>query len=222
MDKLTQVHQLLIKTYGRPRRRSTHPIDELVRTILSQNTNDALRDRAYDSLRQRWPTWEQVRDAPVRQIASAIRPAGLAQQKSRHIKAALQHITAERGELELDFLASLPVDEARAWLMAMPGVGPKTAAIVLLFALKRPAFPVDTHVQRVSARLGLIPPKTSAEKAHALLEALVPPGWYYAFHLNLIQHGRQTCSARKPKCGACPLQAHCDYGQFSQRAGEGR
>jgi endonuclease-3 len=215
-EKVKQIHRLLRKAYGTPRRQPTDPITELVRTILSQNTNDVVRDKAFDALRQRFPTWEQVRDAPVEQIVSAIQMAGLAQQKGPNIKAALQHITAERGELDLDFLAALPVQEARAWLMAIKGVGPKTAAIVLLFALDRPAFPVDTHVQRVSARLGLIPP-TSAEKAHTLLAALIRPSWYYPLHLNLIAHGRQVCTARNPQCQICPLVAWCDYFQSKEK-----
>ncbi|MBN1889808.1 MAG: hypothetical protein JW850_17565 [Thermoflexales bacterium] len=209
-EKLAWIHGRLLESYGEPEQAAMDPIATLVCTILSQNTNDSLRDKAFDSLRARFPAWEQVRDAPVADIVAAIRTAGLAQQKGRHIKAALQHITAERGELNIDFLAGLPVDEARAWLTAMDGVGPKTAAIVLLFALDRPAFPVDTHVQRVSTRLGLIP-KTSAEKAHVLLEALVPPVWYYPFHLNVITHGRRVCVARVPRCAACALAARCDF-----------
>ncbi len=209
--KIERTHHLLLKAYGEPQRQALDPVAELVSTILSQSTNDTLRDRAFDSLRQRFPTWELVRDAPARQIISAIHVAGLAQQKGPRIKAALRHITAERGKLDLDFLADLPIDEARAWLMAINGVGPKTAAIVLLFALGKPAFPVDTHIHRVSARLGLIPPKTSPEKAHVILERLVPPAWYYPLHLNLITHGRQVCAARHPRCERCILQTLCDY-----------
>jgi endonuclease-3 len=209
-EKLAWVHRQLLESYGEPEGPTMDPIATLVCTILSQNTNDTLRDKAYASLRARFPTWEQVRDAPVADIVAAIRTAGLAAQKGPRIKAALQRITVERGELDIDFLAGLPVDEARAWLTAMDGVGPKTAAIVLLFALDRPAFPVDTHVQRVSTRLGLIP-KTSAEKAHVLLEELVPPAWYYPFHLNVITHGRRVCAARAPKCAACTLAARCDF-----------
>jgi endonuclease-3 len=124
---------------------------------------------------------------------------------------ALRRITAERGRLELDFLREMSIEEARAWLMAMDGIGPKTAAIILLFSLGRPAFPVDTHIHRVSRRLGLIPPKASREKAHELLEAMLPPETYYAFHLNLIRHGREVCQARKPRCELCTLRDLCDY-----------
>lgn len=211
-DKITAVHQRLLEAYGEPRwRRSLSPLDQLVSTILSQNTNDVNRDRAFAGLRQRFPTWEEVRDAPVQEVIEAIRPAGLANQKGPRLQKALQRITEERGELSLDFLADLPLKEARAWLMSFDGVGPKTAAIVLLFSLGRPAFPVDTHVHRVSRRLGLIDQGVNAAKAHELLEVLVPPDWYYAFHLNVIHHGRQVCHARKPKCHACVLRDLCDF-----------
>ncbi len=213
LNKIKYIHRRLLQAYGEPRRQATDPIATLVSTILSQNTNDVLRDRAFEKLRRRFPTWEQVRDAPVKRIVDAIQMAGLAQQKGPRIKAALQYITAERGELKLDFLADLPVHEARRWLMAMEGVGPKTAAIVLLFAFGRPAFPVDTHIHRVSARLGLLPASTSPEKAHALLETMIPPEWYYPLHLNLIAHGRQTCRARRPLCETCILKTRCDYFQ---------
>jgi endonuclease-3 len=221
LDKIAQIYHALLKTYADPRPQAADPIDVLVSTILSQNTNDTLRDRAFDSLRQRFPSWEQVRDAPVAHIVDAIRVAGLAQTKGTRIKAALQYITAQHGSLNIDFLAERPRDEARAWLRAIEGVGAKTAAIVLLFALGQPAFPVDTHVYRVSTRLGLIP-KTSLDKAHTLLEALIPPTWYMAYHLNLIQHGRRVCTARQPHCEICPLQVHCDYFHSLEPPGPGQ
>ena len=209
--KILKIHQLLVDAYGDPPRPRLDPVSELVSTILSQNTNDTLRDRAYDRLRERYPTWEQVRDAPVRQIEKAIRVCGLSRQKAPRIKKALQHVTRERGALTLDFLRDLPVDEARQWLMSIDGVGPKTAAIVLLFSLNKPAFPVDTHVHRVTGRLGLIPPRASAEKAHVILEELVPAELYLPFHLNVIVHGREVCHARKPQCDVCVLRRHCRY-----------
>ncbi len=219
--KIQTVHQRLLEVYGEPRLHNPMPLlDELVSTILSQNTNDTNRDRAFKRLRQRFPDWDQVRDAPVEEVIEAIRPAGLANQKGPRIKQALQRITEERGELSLDFLADLPLEEARTWLTSVNGVGPKTAAIILLFSLGRPAFPVDTHVHRVSRRLGLIGERTSAEKAHKLLEAQVPPQWYYAFHVNIIRHGRQICQARKPKCQACVLSDLCDFYEGSLRGGE--
>jgi endonuclease-3 len=203
---------MLLEAYGEPTwRPHLDPVSELVSTILSQNTNDLNRDVAFDRLRARFPTWEQVRDADPREVIEAIRPAGLANQKGPRIRDALHLISQERGELKLDFLAEWPVDEAKAWLSSIKGVGPKTAAIVLLFSLGRPAFPVDTHVHRVTKRLRLIGPRVSREKAHDELEVLVPPEDYYAFHLNLIRHGRQVCTSRNPHCDHCVLQRHCDY-----------
>lgn len=211
-DKAQAVHQGLMDVYGRPQwRPHLDPISEVVSTILSQNTSDVNRDRAFDRLRARFTTWEVVRDAPVEAIEEAIRSAGLAQQKAPRIKGALRFISQERGELSLDFLKDLPVDQAKAWLTQIKGIGPKTAAIILLFSLGMPAFPVDTHVHRVSRRLGLIGPKVSAEKAHDFLEDLLPAGLYYPFHLNVIRHGREICNARNPKCEICPLQTLCDY-----------
>jgi len=207
------IHKILLKTYGEPERSQMDAVSELVCTILSQNTNDLNRDRAYTALREKFPTWEQVRDAPARQVIAAIRPAGLANQKGPRIQRVLRRIAAldPGGRLDIDFLADRPVDEAKQWLMSLDGVGPKTAAIVLLFSLNRPAFPVDTHIHRVTTRLGLIPPGATAEKAHGLLEAIVPQEWYYPFHLNVIAHGRTVCKAQRPRCEACPLQKHCDF-----------
>jgi endonuclease III len=210
--KTLAVHDALVAAYGLPNwRPHLDAISEVVSTILSQNTNDINRDVAFDRLRERMPTWEMVRDAPAAEIEDAIRPAGLAPQKAPRIKEALQFITAERGELDIDFLRDLPMDAAKAWLLQINGIGPKTAAIVLLFALGRPAFPVDTHVHRVSRRLGLIADNLPVDKAHDRLEELVPPDLYYPFHLNMILHGRKICHARKPACAECPLQALCDY-----------
>lgn len=212
--KTQAVYQRLLEVYGHPQwRPHLDPISEVVSTILSQNTSDVNRDRAFNRLRARIATWEEVRDGPVQAIEDAIRPAGLAQQKAPRIKGALQFITQEQGELSLDFLKDMPVPEAKAWLTQIKGIGPKTAAIILLFSLGMPAFPVDTHVHRVTGRLGLIGPKVSAERAHDLLEDLLPPEWYYPFHLNVIRHGREICHARNPKCEICPLQDLCAYYQ---------
>jgi endonuclease-3 len=147
------------------------------------------------------------------EVAEAIRPAGLSQVKAPRIQAALRRIPAPAGRISLDFLAEMPLEEARAWLTALDGVGPKTAAIVLLFAFGRPAFPVDTHIHRVARRLGLIPPHASREKAHLLLEELLPAETYYTFHLNLIRHGREVCHPRNPACSRCRLLDLCPYGQ---------
>jgi endonuclease-3 len=210
--KALRIHQRLLEHYGEPVWRNTlPPVDELVSTILSQNTNDVNRDRAFEALRARFPSWEAVRDAPARQVVAAIRPAGLANQKGPRIQEALRAITRERGSLDLSFLADLPPAEARRWLTRFNGVGPKTAAIVLLFSLGRPAFPVDTHVYRVTGRLGLRPPKMSVEQAHPYFEDLLPPETYYAAHLNIIRHGREVCHAQRPDCPACFLKRECLY-----------
>jgi endonuclease-3 len=209
--KVLRLHNLLLSAYGDHTWHPHDPVATLVSTILSQNTNDVNRDRAFERLRARFPTWEAVRDAPPEELVETVRPAGLAPTKAPRIQEALRRITAERGEIELAFLSELGLEEARAWLLALPGVGPKTAAIVLLFALGRPAFPVDTHVHRVARRLGLIPDRTTREKAHDLLEALVPPEIYYPFHLNLIAHGRAVCHARGPEHERCVLRGDCEY-----------
>jgi endonuclease-3 len=222
-DRALEVHERLIDLYGEPRwRPHLDPISELVSTILSQNTNDVNRDRAFRRLRERFPTWEAVRDADLQAVKDAIRVSGLANHKGPAIQRALAHITARHGELGLDFLKDMPVAEAKAWLTAINGVGPKTAAIVLLFSLGRPAFPVDTHVHRVTRRLGLIGPKVNRERAHVLLESTLPEKIYYAFHLNVIRHGREVCAAREPRCEVCALQDMCDdYAQRSRSAPEG-
>jgi endonuclease-3 len=206
------VHQRLLDFYGYPQwRNPLPPLDELVSTILSQNTNDLNRDVAFNALRERFPNWEAVRDAPLKQVKAAIRTAGLANQKAPRIQAALRSITKARGELSLEFLRGLPTAEAKAWLTQFKGVGPKTAAIVLQFSLDKPAFPVDTHIYRVTGRIGLRPAKMNVEKAHDHFEELFPPETYYAAHLNIIRLGREICVARKPRCPQCPLKDLCDY-----------
>ncbi len=210
--RAVMVHQRLLEHFGHPQwRNPLPPLDELVSTILSQNTNDINRDRAFEALRRRFSTWEQLRDAPVEDVVQAIRPAGLANQKGPRIQQVLRQITAQHGSLSLDFLKDLPPEDVSAWLRGFKGVGPKTAAIVLLFSLGKPAFPVDTHIYRVSGRIGLRPAKMNAEQAHAHLAGLLPPDSYYAAHLNLIRLGREICQARRPKCPICPLQDLCDY-----------
>lgn len=211
-SRALKIHQTLLEAFGEPIWRNPLPaIDELVSTILSQNTNDVNRDRGFNALRAALPTWEQVRDADPQIVIEAVRVAGLANQKGPRIQQVLREIIAERGSLNLDFLADLPLEEARAWLTKFNGVGPKTAAIVLCFSLGRPAFPVDTHIYRVSGRLGLRPEKMTVEQAHPHLESLFPPETYYAAHLNIIRLGREVCGARKPNCPNCPLVKLCDY-----------
>lgn len=208
----SEVNQRLLDFYGQPSWRNPLPaVDELVSTILSQNTNDSNRDRAFLSLQAQFPTWEQVRDARPEAVVAAIRPAGLANQKGPRIQQVLQAISQERGSLDLGFLRELPIDEARTWLMKFKGVGPKTAAIVLLFSVGRPAFPVDTHIYRVTGRIGLRPEKMTVEEAHVHLEKLFAPETYYAAHLNIIRLGREICGARKPACERCPLRTVCNY-----------
>jgi endonuclease-3 len=219
-EAVWEIHHRLCEVYGdHPRQPEGDPLATLVNTILSQNTNDRNRDIAYIRLREQFPTWETVRDAPPAAVIAAIRPAGLAPSKGPHIQAALRQITEERGELSLDFLETLTLEEARQWLLSLNGVGPKTAAIVLLFSLGWAAFPVDTHIHRVTRRLGLIPETTSREKAHTLLEALVPPELYWSFHLNVIAHGRHICHARNSECEVCTLQDHCAYYQKPEKGG---
>lgn len=207
-----KIHQRLLEAFGQPIwRNPLPPVDELVSTILSQNTNDINRDRAFNALRAKFPSWEEVRDAKTSDVVNAIRPAGLANQKGPRIQNVLHEITKERGDLDLSFLNDLPLEEARAWLMKFNGVGPKTAAIVLCFSLNRPAFPVDTHIYRVTGRIGLRPQQLTVEQAHPYLEGLFPPETYYAAHLNLIRLGREVCAARKPNCPICPIRDLCDY-----------
>ncbi len=209
-----RVHEKLLEFYGEPIWRNPLPaIDELVSTILSQNTNDVNRDRAFNALRAKFPTWEAVRDAKPKEVIEAIRPAGLANQKGPRIQQVLKSITKERGNLDLSFLKKMSVDEARDWLTKFNGVGPKTAAIVLCFSLGMPAFPVDTHVYRVTGRIGLRPEKMTVEQAHPHLESLFPPETYYAAHLNIIRLGREICTARKAMCEKCPIVKLCDYGK---------
>jgi endonuclease-3 len=211
-ERALEVRHRLLKAFGQPVWRVTlPPLDELVSTILSQNTNDVNRDRAFDSLRAFFPTWEQVRDAPQEDIVEAIRTAGLANQKGPRIQNVLLAITEEVGSLDLAFLGDLETNAARDWLLRFKGVGPKTAAIVLLFSLDKPAFPVDTHIYRVTGRLGLRPQKMSADKAHGHLEGLFPPDSYYDVHLNIIRLGREICHARKPACQDCILNDICPY-----------
>jgi endonuclease-3 len=210
--KYAPVSAALREMYGYPAWRQAYPpVDELVDCILSQSTTDANKDRAFALLRARYPTWEALRDAQTDEVIDTIRPAGLANQKAPRIQEVLRFITQQRGEINIDFLGDLPIEEAKAWLTQMNGVGPKTAAIVLCFAFNRAAFPVDTHIHRLGQRIGFLPEGISADKAHDVMESIVPPEDYYPFHLNLIQHGREICIARAPRCSLCPITPHCDY-----------
>ena len=212
-EKAQQIYAALIDAYGTPvREPCDDPMDDLIWTILSANTNDANSARAFHQLRARFGRdWDAVRLAPLDEIKEAIRPAGMYNQKAPHIVETLERIRQDRGGYDLSHLATLPVAEALAYLTRLPGVGHKTASIVLLFCFGAATFPVDTHVQRISQRLGVSPRRASAEKVKQTWEALLPPESYYALHIDLIRHGRQLCQARDPRCEVCPLQSLCDY-----------
>ncbi|MBA4179716.1 MAG: DNA lyase [Anaerolinea sp.] len=184
-------------------------VAELILTVLSQNTADTNSGRAFIAMMNRHSSWEAIAAAPADELIATIQNGGLAQQKAPRIQAILRAVGDRSPGWDLQFLRELPLEDARAWLRGLPGVGPKTAACVLLFALGLPAMPVDTHVERVSKRLGLIPQKTTADQAHDLLESLVAPADYYRFHMLLIKHGRRICQARNPACGNCPLEPDC-------------
>jgi endonuclease-3 len=185
-----------------------HPIAELILTVLSQSTNDRNRDVAFLRLRDRWPSWEAVRDAPVDELEEAIRPGGISKVKSARIKSILKAISPT-GEVSLDGLSSMSVPEAQEYLVALPGVGRKTAACVLLFALGMHDVPVDTHVSRVGMRLRLLRPGAPFTELHDTMLAITPRGEELELHLNLLRHGRRTCHARKPECPACALRRMC-------------
>jgi len=210
---VAEIIRCLEAKYGRQQRSRLDPISELVLTIISQNTSDANSRPAFGALREAFAGWQQVAEARPEEIADAIRAGGLEHIKARRIKQALSEILRQRGQLDLNFLRGMPLDEAKAWLRRLPGVGPKTAACVLLFSLDMPALPVDTHVYRVARRLGLVSAKASAESAHDILESLVPPKDVLRFHMVLIEHGRRQCTARRPDCPQCPLLEGCPFGQ---------
>ncbi len=219
--KAQQVYELLLEQYGHnplmPRR---DPMHELISTMLSHRTTEANESRAYRQLRERFGEWEAIRDAPVAELAQAIAPANFAEAKAPKIKAVLAQIIAERGAAEIDFLQDLTVAAGMEWLQRLPGVGPKTAALVLLFCFAKPILPVDTHVHRVSQRLGLFGPKVNPTQAHAILWQLLPHDaqWLYNYHINQLRHGQQICVWGRPRCERCPLTAVCDYYQASQAA----
>ncbi len=208
------VRERLFAAYGYPEPREREdPLSGLIGTILSQHTSDVNSHRAFLSLRARFPTWDEVVAAPVEQVEEAIRSGGLAAQKAPRIQQVLRSVYERFGAYDLSILHEMPRDEARALLMSLgSGIGPKTASCVLLFSVGLPAFCVDTHIQRICARLGLIEPRDSAEKAQYLLEATVPPDDTYAMHVDMIRHGRQVCRAQRPQCRQCPLRPVCLYG----------
>ena len=204
------VYDRLRAHYG-PRRWEARrePLDELVFTVLSQHTSDTNTFRTYATLVKRFPTWEAIESAPTQEVEQAIRSGGLAHQKAPRIQAVLRTVRERTGGFDLSFLAEMPLAEAKAWLKALPGVGPKTAAVVLCFALGLPAMPVDTHVHRVAKRLGLIGPRVTADQAHDVLERSVAADQVFAFHVYLITHGRRVCKATRPLCDRCVLAQGC-------------
>ena len=200
--------------HGAPKRRTRRdPLSELIAALLSQNTSDANSIRAFENLVTTFGTWEKVAKAEVGKISEAIASGGLNRVKAPRIKAILQRVDKEKGSLDLGFLKKMPLEEARSWLESLPGVGPKTAACVLLFSLGRPALPVDTHVYRVSRRLGLIDAKASPDNAHRMLGKMVAPDDVYEFHMNMVRHGRKVCRSQSPLCGGCLLKKGCVYGK---------
>jgi endonuclease III len=206
------IRERLRLVYGRPLAEPhEHPIAELILTVLSQSTNDRNRDLAYLALRERFPAWTAVRDAPVDEIEEAIRPGGISKVKSARIRSILRAITdtSPAHELSLEWLSELSVPEAQQYLCALPGVGRKTAACVLLFALGMRDVPVDTHVSRVGTRLGLLRPGAPFVELHDTMLAITPPGDELELHLNLLRHGRRTCYSRRPDCRGCALRRMC-------------
>jgi endonuclease III len=213
--RVRAIRDRLRSLYGRPTQEPhREPVAELVCTILSQNTNDTNRDVAYDRLRKRFSTWEEVRDAPLDEVEDAIRPGGLAPQKAPRIQAALGELD---DNLDLTWLERAPREEAISFLTSLPGVGRKTAACVLIFSYGRPEIPVDTHVYRVGGRLGLFPATASFERAHDEMLAITPPEDAYELHINLIRHGRTVCRPQ-PRCEECALRRMCPYWRSGQGA----
>lgn len=214
--KAMEVYKILIETYGeRPLKARREPLHELISTMLSHRTTQANEQKAFDQMWARFGSWEAIRDAPVAELTEAIAPSNFPDAKAPNIKKTLAKIIEERGEASIDFLADMSAEDALDWLMSLPGVGIKTATLVLLFCFFKPVMPVDTHLHRVSGRLGLIGPKVSAEAAHHLLLGMLPHDPYVLlnFHKAMLKHGQVLCTWNNPKCGKCPLRPICDYYQ---------
>ena len=210
--QIRTIEKLLEKEYGKKVLRPSYdPLSELIATILSQNTSDNNSHRAYRNLKQDFKSWEELRKAPLRKIVQSIKVGGLEKIKAERIKNILNQIYKEKGMVSLAFLKKWNTEKVKEYLSHFTGVGDKTVACVLLFALGRPVLPVDTHILRVSKRLGLIPWKIDSKKAHVLLQNKIPPALVYPFHLNLIEHGRRICKARIPLCGDCVLFQKCEF-----------
>ncbi|MBK8026981.1 MAG: endonuclease III [Chloroflexi bacterium] len=214
-QRAMEMYPILLATYGerplKPPRRE--PMVELIMTILSQRTTAANEKLAFTRMWERYGSWEAIRDADLVELTERITPSNFAEAKAPNIKATLAKIIAERGEANIDFLDDLPVEDGLSWLLSLPGVGIKTASLVLLFNFSKPIMPVDTHVHRVSLRTGLLAPKTSAEKAHILLLEILPsdPHILFNFHVTCLRHGQKICTWNAPKCPQCPIKHLCDY-----------
>lgn len=209
---IRRIERLLCQEYGpAPATETDDPLDVLIKTILSQNTSDNNSHRAFATLKHKFPGWEDVRRAPVHEIEEAIRIGGLAKVKAKRIRKILSQIKEAYGTLSLSSLCDMAPETAAQVLARFNGVGPKTINCVLLFGCRMDVFPVDTHILRVSKRLGLIPEGTNLKTAHELWAQLIPPGLAYSLHLNMIEHGRRTCLARNPMCGKCRLKHMCQY-----------
>ena len=214
--RIRRISSLLGKAYGRPGAlRKTDPVDELVRTVLSQNTSDVNSLRAFSVLKDSFKSWNSLLEEDARHIAVLIKHAGLANIKARRLKNILTEIKRREGKISLTSLKRMSVKDTLAYLQSMKGVGPKTAACVALFSFGKPAMPVDTHIFRVTKRLGLIHKDTDIVEAHETLSGIVPKGLIYEFHLGIIEHGRRTCKALHPRCGECVLYKLCDYDKKS-------
>lgn len=207
--------QNLERAYGVPENeRASNPLDMLIKIILSQATSDTNSERTFAALKKRFPTWDSAHRARESTIAGTIRAGGLANQKAKVIKSLLKQLRDEHGAIELDFLHNMRAEEAVSYLKQFRGIGPKTIACTLLFACRKEVFPLDTHIFRVLRRVGLIPQKCTDERAHQIMNALVPRGKFYSFHVNLIRHGRALCRPREPLCERCPIVEYCDYGSW--------
>jgi endonuclease-3 len=217
-ESVPYIIENLKAVYGVPLcERGLDPLDVLIETILSQSTTNVNSQRAFESLKRRFPTWDEARRARAASIEAAIRSGGLARQKSIRIKNLLNEIYERRGSLDLSFLHRAPLEEAKEFLASFKGVGPKTVACTLLFACNRPVFPLDTHIFRIARRLGLIPAKCSDEEAHRLMTEMIPEGRFYEVHVNLIRHGRKVCRPSDPLCERCCIIDYCRYQESLQR-----
>jgi len=211
-ERVAKIVKVLEKKFGIPQRKSdVDPLSNLILTVLSQNTNDKNRDKAYQRLKEKFPHWEKVMQADVKQLEEAIRPGGLAKQKSTRIQNILTWIHDEYGSLNLDFLCTMNPDDTIEKFCQLKGIGVKTISVVLMFSCGVDIFPVDTHVHRICRLVGLVPQKASAEKTFWLMKPIVPKGKSFSLHMNFLKLGRSICLARRPRCKQCPINQFCDY-----------